>query len=162
MPQAGFDDDSLDFPEVERRHVRERYVPDWDWTVYDAPSPRVPLRVPLAQARVGLVSTAGAHQPGERPLGASGQARAIPVEAAIAFDHPGYDVERAAQDPEVIWPVNTLGRLAAAGVIGEAVPTALSTMGGVLIARRLLERAVPQAVEWAAAERLDLALLVPV
>jgi hypothetical protein len=154
-------DDSRGFADVERRHLRAGYLPEFDWMHYDAPSRRNPLPVPLGEARVGLVDTCGAHAEGTPPAGSSGRAVLIPLDAEVTFTHPGFDVERAARDPDVVHPTATLQRLAGAGVIGEVAPTAVSVMGGVLIGRRLLERGVPAAVAAMLDQRVDLAMLVP-
>src|SRR5258708_21145700 len=161
MAAAIIDDDSRGFAELEREHVRRKYLPDFEWTRYDTPSARVPLPVPLNRARVGLVDTCGAHLVGEAPVGSSGRAALMPVDAEITLTHSGYDVERALRDTAVVHPVRTLPGLADDGFIGEVAATAVSVMGGVLIAKRLLDRGVPAAVDAMREELVDLALLVP-
>lgn len=165
MSQAGatppLDDDAPGFADVERAHLRERWLADFEWMTFDAPSPRNRPGMRLAGARVGMVSTAGAHLPGTPPLGAGGRAAIIPVDAAVTFTHPGFDVERAARDPDVVWPVAALARAAADGMVGSVAATAVSTMGGALKGERIQERAAPATVAWARDEQVDLALLVP-
>jgi Glycine/sarcosine/betaine reductase selenoprotein B (GRDB) len=155
------DDDSRGFADVEARHLREHYLPSFAWMHYDQPSPRTPLTKPLSGARVGLLDTAGAHVRGTPPVGSSGRAALLPLDADIVFTHPGFDTERAMQDPDVVHPVHALQRLAGAGVIGELAPTAVSVMGGVLIGQRLVDRGVPVAVQAMLDQQVDLALLVP-
>ncbi len=53
------------FPRRELLHVRSFY-PSFEWAIEAAPSPRNALRVPLAQARVGLVSPASGYERGQR------------------------------------------------------------------------------------------------
>ena len=154
-------DDSRGFADVERAHIRARYLPDFDWVTHEQPSPRLVPRIPLARARIGLVDTCGAHLPDQPALGASGRAALIPVGAEIMLSHSGYDTERAMRDPEVVHPAHTLLGLAEQGVIGSVAPTAVSVMGGVLIAKRILERGMPAAVEAMLDMQVDLALLVP-
>jgi hypothetical protein len=161
MPDVDWRDDARGFADVERAHVRGKYLPDFEWTSYPEPSPRLIPPVPLAEARVGLVDTCGAHLVDGPPPGTSGRATVLPLDAEIMLTHPGYDTERAMRDPEVVHPVHTLQRLAASGVIGEAAPRCVSVMGGVLIASRILERAVPAAIEAMLSMAVDLALLVP-
>ena len=158
---AGFPDDSRGFAAVEREHLRERWLPDFEWMRFDAPSPRNPLRVPLDQARVGLVDTSGCHAVGTPPAGSSGRAVLVPLDAEVTFTHPGFDVERALRDPDVVHPVHALQRLAERGVIGSVAANAVSVMGGVLIGQRIVERGMPTAVEAMIAQQVDLALLVP-
>ncbi|MEX2586707.1 MAG: glycine/sarcosine/betaine reductase selenoprotein B family protein [Actinomycetota bacterium] len=157
-----FDDDSGGFDGVERTHVRNVVgVEDFEWVSFGEPSVRVPLSVPLSQARVTLISTAGAHEAGKPPLGPGGHAALIPAGAEIELSHDGYDTERASSDPEVVYPVRTLQALTDAGVIGSVAPTVVSTMGFVPYGTRLFDRAVPAAVEQIHAEQSHLALLVP-
>ena len=156
------DDDSIGFDETERRHVREVVgIPDFDWVRGDAPSRRNPLPVALAEARVTLVTTAGAHEPGTRPPGSGGGAVLVPTDATPELTHPGYDTARAMADPDVVYPVRRLRAMADSGFIGSLAPTVVSTMGFVPDGRRLLSRAVPLALEAISAEEAHLALLVP-
>ncbi|MGH9010757.1 MAG: hypothetical protein ACRDYF_13050, partial [Acidimicrobiia bacterium] len=60
-------DDSAGFDDLERMYVR-RFVPDFDWLTFTDPSPRHSLAVRLENARVGLVTTAGAHLPEQDPM----------------------------------------------------------------------------------------------
>jgi hypothetical protein len=119
------------------------------------------LKRPLTEARIGLLSTAGAHLAGEDPIPASGPPRVIPVDAAVAFHHIGYDTKRASADSEVAWPVRTLRRLADLGVIGSVSERAVSMMGAVLDGRVVLDRHVPAAVGQFRRDGVDLVLLVP-
>ena len=156
------DDDSAGFDELERRHVRDVVgVADFDWVRADAPSPRNSLPVPLGEARVTLVTTAGAHEPGTGPPGAGGRAVLVPADAPVELTHGGYDTARALLDPDVVYPVRRLRALADAGFIGSLAPTVVSTMGFVPDGRRLLSRAVPTALEVMSRDQAHLALLVP-
>lgn len=155
-------DDSAGFAKTERDFVRDVVgVTDFDWVSATQPSPRNELPVPLDQARVTLISTAGAHLHGTPPLGAGGDALMLPVDATIELTHVGYDTGRAMEDPDVVYPVRRLRALVDAGFIGSLAPTVISTMGFVPDGRRLLTRAVPAAVERMFAEQAHLALLVP-
>jgi D-proline reductase (dithiol) PrdB len=139
-----------------------RHFPDFDWVRFDTPSPRRLLPVPLSQARVGLVVTAGAHLPGETAFGTDGEVRFLPAGTeTLELSHPGYDTRRAMADPDVVVPVPSLRRLVEAGVVGSLAPTVISTMGLVPRGEDVLERSVPAAVDRLRAEEVDLALLVP-
>jgi hypothetical protein len=158
-----FEDDSVGFDAVERDHLRDRgIVPDFEWLAVDHPSPRILPRKPLQAARVGLVTTAGAHLPDQKPVGPGGGVRLIPIDAEdVVLTHPGYDTERAQTDLDVVYPVPTLRRLANSRAIGSVAPTIVSTMGFVPDGRRVLERTIPPARDALLAEQVDLALLVP-
>jgi len=162
VDEPSFEDDSLGFDLIERAYIRGELVPDFEWLDFAEPSPRNRPLVPLPEARVALVSTAGAHLPNQRPMGAGGDLRMVPVDAPeIVLSHEGYDIERAAKDPEVVFPVRTLRALADGGFIGSLAPTAVSTMGYVPRGQRVLERLVLPTIERLRSEEVDLALLVP-
>lgn len=156
------DEDGEGFADRERQFVRDVVgVKDFEWVPATEPSPRNRLPVPLSEARVTLVSTAGAHPVGSRPLGAGGDALAIPFDEPFELSHVGYDTARATLDPDVVYPVRRLQALAAEGLIGSLAPTVFSTMGFVPDGSRLLTRAVPVVLERMLAEQAHLALLVP-
>lgn len=155
-------DDSIGFAEVERAHVRKRFVPDFEWVLFDSPSRRNLLPLQLTKARVGLVGTAGAHRSGEAPLSPTGEVSILPIDAAdLVFSHPGYDTQRATDDPEVVYPLQTLQMLASEGFIGSVAATSVSTMGYIPDGRRVIEHLVPAVVKELTKEDIDLALLVP-
>lgn len=155
-------DDSAGFDDLERTFVR-RFVPDFDWLPFDAPSPRQVLPLPLSRARVGLVATAGAHLPEQEPMTPTGEVRLIPVTEVgrLRLTHIGYDTARASRDPEVVVPVRSLQRMAESGFIGSVASTIVSGMGFVPRGVDVLERSVPAAVAALRADEVDLALLVP-
>lgn len=156
-----FQDDSRGFAEIERAHVR-KFVPDFEWLRLSDPSLRNPLPVPLREARIALIGTAGAHLPAEPAMSTRGEIRFIPsTSAKIDFTHPGFDTERAALDPEVVFPLQTVRRLVEDGFVGDLAATAISTMGFIPDGARVLEHLVPEVVTRLRDEEVHLALLVP-
>jgi hypothetical protein len=166
---GGFDEAAVDydgaarsFDEVERLHLRKRLAPDFEWLDFDQPSPRNLPAVPLRDARIGLVVTAGAHLPDQRPARTIGEVRHVPLAASqVRLTHGGYDTERASVDLDVVFPVRTLLRLAETGAIGSVAAVVASTMGYIPRGLSVLERVVPPVVASLAAQQVDLALLVP-
>jgi D-proline reductase (dithiol) PrdB len=79
----------------------------------------------------------------------------------VRLTHGGYDTQRASKDPDVVFPVRTLRRLAETGAIGSVAAVAASTMGYIPRALNVLERVVPPVVASLVAQQVDLALLVP-
>ncbi len=86
-----------------------------------------PLRKPLAEARVSLITTTGVHLKGQEQfdtaavLGDSSY-RAVPSDADMAslcISHTHYPLERAQKDINVILPMERLRELAEEGVIGS-------------------------------------------
>jgi D-proline reductase (dithiol) PrdB len=153
--------DDAGFLELEQDVVR-RFVATFSWLRFDRPSPRNPLPRRLSDCRIGLIATAGAHLPDQRPMGPKGEIRPIPLGSPeVRLSHPGYDTDRAGQDPEVVFPQQTLMDLAAEGTIGSVAPTLISSMGFIPDGKRVLGRTAPEAVSQLRAADVDLALLVP-
>jgi D-proline reductase (dithiol) PrdB len=154
------------FAQVEREYVHRRVYPGFDWVVFDETSPRNRLGVPLERARIALVATAGAHLRGQPPfaLGRDGDAsyREIPAGSEeLELSHSGYDVRRAARDPDVVFPLALLRTLAAEGAVGELAPRAFSFMGYIPDTEPLLSETGPAVARELVAGAVDLVLLVP-
>lgn len=154
------------FARVEHDYVRERVYPGFDWTTFAEPSQRQLPAKPLTAARVALVATAGAHLPGhppfERGRGGDASYREIPASSRkLRFSHVGYDTRRAEADPDVVFPLALLRRLAAEGEIGELAPRAFSFMGYIPEPQPLLEQTAPAVARQLLADAVDLVLLVP-
>jgi D-proline reductase (dithiol) PrdB len=154
------------FAAVEREYVRSHVYPSFDWLVYEQPSRRQPLTVPLERARVALVGTAGAHLRAQPPFarGREGDAtyRVIPAEnGELLLSHAGYDTRRASRDPETVFPLPLLQRLAQERVIGAVAPRAFSFMGYIPDPAVLLGETGPAVARLLTADAPDLVLLVP-
>ena len=162
-------DDGIDFAELERDHVRSRLYPGFAWWEHDAFSPRNPLPVPLAAARVGFVTTAGTHLPDQEPFDAGSDAgdpsfRAFPAEtplAEVALTHGGYDTRPAGADTNVVLPLDHLRGLTAEGRIGGLAATVCTFMGYVANADPLVRESGPEVAGRLVAEGADLELLAP-
>lgn len=157
-----FEDDSIGFAERERTHVRKRFVPDFEWVTFETPSRRNLLSLPLKEARIALIGTAGAHGHAQDPMSPRGELRILPTDSReLVLTHPGYDTQRAGEDPEVVFPLQALKLLEEEGSIGSASPTAISTMGFIPVGRRVIEKLVPEVVTELTKQDVDLALFVP-
>lgn len=158
--------DYRDYALLEYHHLRESFLPDFEWLTLPEPSPRNRPRRPLSEARVALISTAGAHLP-DQPRHDGGKDgdptyREIPATATdVALHHGGYDARRARQDPDVVFPLRLLRELAADGVIGSVAPTAYGFMGYIPHTGPLLEETGPEVARALIGDAVDLALLVP-
>ena len=154
------------FAQLEYEHVRRTAYPSFDWRTFSEPSPRRPLEVPLERARVALVGTAGAHLPAQPrfDLGDTGDSsyRELAADAIeLRLTHVGYDTRCARQDPDVVFPLALLRRLAAAGFVGSLAPRAFSFMGYIPETGPLLEETGPAVARELLADAVDLVLLVP-
>ncbi|MDO9514586.1 MAG: glycine/sarcosine/betaine reductase selenoprotein B family protein [Syntrophales bacterium] len=139
------------------------YTRPYEWPHYDA-VPFTPLKKPLAQCRVGLVTTAGKPKPPEagvtlltsRELYAE---PANPPPQRLFTDDLSWDKQSThTDDVDSFLPVNRLREYAAEGRIGSAsarfygVTTDYSQS-------RTLERYAPQILEWCREDGLDAVLL---
>ncbi len=93
------------------------------------------LARPLSGARLALVTTAGIHLRGDRQFVAKDQTfRAIPSEAGpgdLLQSHTSIGFDRTAfqGDPNIVYPVDRLRELVAAGEVGSLGPTCYSFLG---------------------------------
>lgn len=136
------------------------------------PVPWTPLRRPLGECRLALVSSAGFILPGQEPFkttlaGGDGSFREIPSDVDVArltdahrsesFDHKGM-----VRDPNLAFPIDRVRELAAAGRIGEVNRRHLSFMGSITAPGRLMRDHAPEAARRLRGDGVDVALLVPV
>jgi D-proline reductase (dithiol) PrdB len=136
-----------------------------------APSAPAALRVPLSRARVALVSSAGLVASGDRPFdlairGGDCSWRTIasvdPATLTVHHRSDAFDRAPLADDLNVVFPVDRLRALMAAGEIGEVAPRHLSFMGSITAPGLLIRETAPAAAAVLVADRVDVALLVPV
>lgn len=147
------------------------FVRTYPWRCVQ-PVPWTPLRKPLSECRVALVSSAGFVAPGQLPFdrhqrGGDPSFREIPGDVDVttlveshrseSFDHSGM-----VRDPNLAFPVDRLRDLAAAGRIGSVNRRHLSFMGSLTATGRLTRHTAPVAARTLAGDGVDAALLVPV
>jgi D-proline reductase (dithiol) PrdB len=136
------------------------------------PVPWSPLRKPLAESNVALVTTAGLVLPDQPPFddgvkGGDASFREIPADADVrslidthrsdTYDHAGI-----ATDPNLAFPLDRLHELARDGVVGRVNRRHLSFMGSITATARLVKERAPEAARLLVADGVDVALLVPV
>ncbi len=147
-------------------------------------APFTPLRAPLAQLRLGLMSSSGHFVDGDDPkpfgvenmsqkeaeariddfLKVEPQLSAIPTDTPIEklrVRHGGYDVRGSMADPNVNFPISRLRELREEGQIGELASESYSFMGATS-QLRLLNHTGPQWVMMFQEKGIDALLLVPV
>jgi D-proline reductase (dithiol) PrdB len=162
-------DRGANFAQIERDHVRARVYAPFDWHPFDRFSPYNPLRVPVAEARVAFITTAGAHLPDQLPFDIDAGAgdsswRAFSVETPLAdllLSHSGYDTRRARADKNVVLPLDHLRALRDAGRVGSLSQDVYSFMGYIADTDRLLREEAPAVAERLLVDRVDLVLLAP-
>ncbi|MDQ2904095.1 MAG: glycine/betaine/sarcosine/D-proline family reductase selenoprotein B [Chloroflexota bacterium] len=140
---------------LEYRLKRIRVSGDIPWT---------PLKRPLAEAMVALVSTGGVHLCSQPPFNLHSDAsfRVIPRGASreeLCITHEHYDQRDAGADPNLVFPLERLLELEAAGIIGR-VADAHYGFGFVEYPQEL-QAPGQQVGALLAQAHVDLAILVP-
>lgn len=151
-------------------HQYAQAFKSYPWPAF-ASSPWAPVRKPLRESRLAVVTTAGVYRPGvdapfdgESPEG-DWSFRALPRDVdlkALAIAHPHFPHEVAEADMNTIFPLERLAELEAGGAIGSLAPTHYSTMGYVTRAADLAAETAPAIAAAMRAEAVDVALVIPV
>ena len=133
----------------------------------DDPPPWQPMRKPLSECRLGLVASGGIYAAGQVAFHFRDDTscRSISTEtptSELRATHFAYELTDARRDPNVVFPLDTLRRLVAEGVVGSLADPAYTFMGGIYSARRVSDELAPSLAERLLDDRVDVALLVPV
>ncbi len=131
-----------------------------------------PLRKPLKNCRVALVTTAGLSLPGQPPFDISikngdTSFRELPADTVTqtiemhqrswAFDHTG-----VLKDQNLAFPLDRLRELQQRGEIGEIAPHHYSFMGSIVSPSKLIKETAPEVARRLKADAVDVVLLTPV
>jgi D-proline reductase (dithiol) PrdB len=152
---------------IRENYARLGYKP-YAWVDNSAsPPPWTPLEKPLSECRLGLVASGGIYVSGQVAFHWRDDTtfREIPTDVYtedLRATHFAYDLSDARRDPNVVFPIDTLRRLVAGGVVGALAPRAFTFMGGIYSARKVAEDLAPKVTERLVGEKVDAALLVPV
>jgi D-proline reductase (dithiol) PrdB len=151
--------------------VVRAFLKTYRWRRID-PIPWAPLRKPLAEANVAIVTTAGLVIPDQKPFddrvkGGDSSFRVIDAETKVGelidthrsktFDHSGI---RA--DANLAFPLDRAHEMARDGWIGRVNKRHLSFMGSITGPGRLIRDSAPAAAQLLVDDGVDVALLVPV
>jgi len=128
-----------------------------------------PMRKPLAECTIALVSTSGVHlksQPAHNVLDPHGDAsfREIPGDTPasdLAVDHTHYDTTDANADPNCVFPIDRLHELVAMKVVGSVAPMNFGFMGFIPDGRLLRDTTAPIVAERLRNEGVDAVVLTP-
>jgi len=151
---------------ITERYRKLGYEP-YRWFRRDGAPAWTAVTKPLAESRLGVLSTAGGYVRGQVAFHYKDDTslRAIPKATPrdqLRFAHltENYLVGPR-RDPNCMLPLEPLRRLEAEGVIGEVVDPVLTCMGGVYSQRRVREEMIPAVKAHFQAAKIDLALLEP-
>lgn len=141
------------------------------WSAASDEIPWFPARIPLREASIALITSAGVHLKGDPPFdmenpGGDASFRVIPgdaVPSALTITHDYYDHRAADRDVNCVFPLERLRELAAAGMIGRVAPRHIGTMGHILgpEARRLVTETAPAIARLLVDDGVDYALAAP-
>lgn len=139
----------------------------YNWFAADSDPGFVKPGKPLAESRLGMVSTAGTYVAGQVAYHYKDDTsiRVIPSSTSvddIRFSHvtENYLVD-ARQDPRCVFPIEALQTLTDQGVIGSLADNYFSCMGGIYSQRRVTTELIPALETKLRSEEIDLVLLVP-
>ncbi len=151
--------------------IADRYgklgYPAYQWYHAEDEPPFVPLKKPLSESRIGVLSTSGAYVVGQKAYyyKDDASARAIPKNTPkdrIHFSHLTENyLEGPRRDPGCMVPTEALRRLEDEGAIGEVADEIFSCMGAVYSQRRVREELAPAMLDAYRAQKVDAAFLIP-
>lgn len=143
-----------------RGHVGELPAPSFDPVA-------ATVAPPLDRCRVAIVTTAGLRPGGQAELAPLGDPSfvVLPGDARdlqLAHFSPNFDRAGFVSDLNVVYPVDRLAELAAAGVIGSVAARHLSFMGAQFDLTTLIMDTGPAAAQALLADGVDVVVLTPV
>ena len=146
------------------------------WAARQEPGviPFTPLRKPLGECSIALVSTAGIARNDDRPFDQERERRdpwwgdpsfrVIPfgtTEHDVRIYHLHIDPRFGEADLDVVLPMRRLAELAGEGFVGQPAPRHYSTMGYILEPTELVTKTAPAIAERMRADGVDAVALVP-
>lgn len=147
------------------------------WTKREAKHipPWTPLKNPLNECRVAMISSAGISQTGDAPFDMDGE-REDPwwgdpshrelvrdsTSENTAVNHLHINTQYIEEDLNCALPLQRLAELEDAREIGSSAPTHYSIMGYILRPKQLIEETVPRIIAKLREEKVDIVTLVPV
>ena len=131
-------------------------------------TPHTPLRLPLSECRVALITTAGFFLDGQAPFeGGDCSYREIPnaIETqALINGHKSaaYDERGLETDPNLAFPLDRFKELETEGKIGSLNHRHFSFMGSITKPDALIEKTAPEVGQMLKSDSVDVAFLTPV
>lgn len=147
------------------------FLRTYQWRRLD-PTPWAPLKKPLRQATVAVVTTAGLTLPAQERFddtarGGDWSWREIPADADVrtlveshrseTFDHAGIQA-----DPNLGLPLDRMHELVDEGDVGALHHRHFSFMGSITAPGRLVKRSAPEVATLLAEDGVDAVLLIPI
>jgi D-proline reductase (dithiol) PrdB len=130
-------------------------------------SPNTPLKKPLSQSKVALLTTAGVHTRSDKPffhgdptfrvLPSSTPAKDI-IQSHVSI---GFDRTPLYKDINISYPIDRLQELVDRGVIGSLSESYISFMGAIRNPKKIVEETAPEAAKLLKEQGTDVVLLTP-
>jgi D-proline reductase (dithiol) PrdB len=144
----------------------------YPWRKVD-PTPWTPLRRPLSECKLALVSSAAFILPGQEKFtnddnkGIDCSFRSIPSDVdtrLLADTHPSHHFDHSgiAQDINLAFPLDRVRELVERGRLGSLNHRHLSMCGAITAPGRLIRDTAPEAARCLVEDGVDVVLLVPV
>ena len=154
---------------IEMSSRLEQFVQSFSW-VENKNIPWAQMQKPLCESRIALISTGGIYVFGDEPFSVVSRSdvdesyREIPLHCEadkLRIAHEHYDKRHAAEDLNVVFPLERLRQLAAEGFLGELADVHFSISGYIPKPDKLYQSGL-EIAERLKTMRVDAALLVPV
>lgn len=150
---------------IPRTRELYRAFKPYQWVMNETPPPWTPLKKPLAQSKVAMMSSGGVlYRDQTRFHREDTSYRLIPKSAAredLSVWHFGYPTKDAEADPNCVFPLEALRDCEREGVIGELCDSAFTFMGGIYSSRRVRDELAPRIVAELKDRRVEAFYLVP-
>ncbi|MEM7077920.1 MAG: glycine/sarcosine/betaine reductase selenoprotein B family protein [Pseudomonadota bacterium] len=157
----------VDYIERTRDQYSALGYPPYTWVDNPENAAFVPLTKPLAVSKLGLIGSGGIYRSGQTAFHFKDDFSYREIDTTLPTDtlratHFAYDLTAARRDPNVVFPIDTLRRCVAEGLLGALNTTAYAFMGGIYSARKVREILAPAIAQRLLDDEVDVALMVPV
>jgi D-proline reductase (dithiol) PrdB len=155
--------------EAAQKRIQRSNDPNFAWVIHNA-APWSPLKRPLQQSTVALISTCGLYRLDTQvPFDAWNDLgdpsfREIHVDTPrdrLRIAHSHYDHTQLAADVNVAVPLDPFRRLVQEGAVGRLYPWVYSFMGYLPEPRQLMVQTAPVVARRLAADGVDAVFLTP-
>ena len=155
----------IDYIERTRALYNSLDYPAYTW-VHEEEAPLSKINKTLDQCKVGLICSGGIYLKGQVAFHYKDDTsyRVIQSDCAqedLRATHFAYDLKDAREDINVVFPLQTLRKLATEGLIKGVADRVYSFMGGIYSSRKVREYLAPSLANQAIKDEVDLVVLVP-
>ena len=149
----------------------QRFIERYPFPKMDAPH-ITPLKKPLSQAKIALITTAGLHLESDKPFSkvfmvSDCSYRKLPIDSPrdkFKISHTSNEFNRdgVKQDLNVVLPIDRVNELIDENALGSLAKNCYSFMGSLPKTGKLRKETAPALAKELKADAVDIALLTPV